>query len=496
MLRKSFQNEKISKTENQLSNHEKFDVRSDRDKNRYTAMVTAKNIQSVYEIYLQVCLTERCLLLPIHKSCVEEEVQLHNERSDAVNITDLLTADCWLQIFSYLDLDDLFQLSAVCTDFRTLVQHNKKVRNLKSFHFKFYEKYFDAEGEEIFADKSVAKMNEILECIGHNLETISISVGRTSNEIAIFQSLVRNAGPKLHTLRLNNFCWLSMIFRNSISHRMFNQITTLCLDSQYYDIPIAIEIKSKFPNLERLALYGRWKLANFNDWSTLTELTLDRLISVNHDSWMTWISDVSEHFSNLVSLTVCNTMKRTIPLDNLESLHRLKKLRKIQIEIVNRNCFDVLLKMTQLTSVSLIFYNSIQEIIENELPQLPCSLPNLQHFELTLKEEAFLPRDDLIQFVSMAHALKSLHLINDTIKIFLFIAPSFLQEILNARKLLQAMCDEKNLLVMAFTKCFIDESVLKVRFHRGLVVKVSFHKNYVQSFRYRNHFTQRFEILF
>ncbi len=459
------QNEKITKTENQLANIEKFDVKSDRDKNRYRAVVTAKNNRSVYDIYLQVCLTERCLLLPIHKKNVDKEVKLHNEQQqcdgDVVNITDLLKADCWLQIFSYLNLNDLFQLSAVCTDLRALVQHNKQVKNLKSFHFKFYEKYFEADGEEIFADKSVAKMTEILECIGHNLEEISISVGRTSNEIGIFQSLLHNVVAQLHTLRLSNFCWLSMILEN-VSDNVFGQIKTLCLDSQYYDMPIVVNIKTKFPNLEKLSLHGRWKMVDFTNWSSIRDLTLDRLISLNHASWMTWITDVSDHFSNLETLQISNTMKRTIPLEHIERLLELKKLRKIQLEIVNGNCFDILLKMTQLKSVSVIFYNSIQEVIENRLHELACCLPNLQEFDLTLKEEAFLPRDDLIQFISLAHQVKSVHLINDTIKIFLFIAPSFLQEILDARKQSQITQNERSLLLVAFTKCFIDENVFKV----------------------------------
>lgn len=474
ILRK-FQNGKISKTENQLSDTEKFNVKSDRDKNRYRALVTAKNIQSVYEIYQQLCLTERCLLLPIHRSECKKEVKLHHEQCNAViNITDLLTADCWLQIFSYLDLNDLFQLSAVCSDFRALVQHNKKVKNLKTMHFKFYEKYFDAEGEEIFADKSVTKMTEILECIGDNLEEINLSVGRTSNEIGIFQSLIRNVGSNLHTLRLYNFCWLSMILEN-LSDKVFDQIKTLCLDSQYYDIPIVVNIKAKFPNLEKLALHGRWKVIDFADWSGIRELTLDRLISLNHVSWMTWITDVSAHFSNLETLNISNTMKRTIDLGSIERLLQLKKLKKIQIEIVNQNCFDILLKMCQLTSVSLIFYSSIQEIIENRLHELACCLPNLQQFELTLKEEAFLPRDDLIQFISAAHQLKYLHLINDTIKIFLFIAPSFLLDILRARKLSQGICNESSLLVVAFSKCFIDENVFKVRCHCSSLEFFDFH---------------------
>lgn len=461
------QNEKISKTENQLSNIEKFDTKSDRDKNRYRAIVTAKNIQSVYEIYLQVCLTERCLLLPIHEN-VGKEIKLHNAECDTVNITDLLTADCWLQIFSYLNLNDLFTVSAVCTDFRTLVQHNKRIRNLKTFHFKFYDKYFEADGEEILADKSVTKMIEILQCIGHNLEEISISVGRTSNEIGIFDAIIKNVGPNLHTLRLCNFCWLSMILEN-VSSKVFGQIRALYLDSQYYDMPIIVDIKTKFPNLETLVLYGRWKLVDFADWSVLKELTLDRLISLNHASWMTWMSDVSNHLKNLETLNISNTMRRTIPLGHLECLLQLKRLRKIKIEILNHDCLDILLKMTQLTSVSVIFYNSIQEVIADQLHKLACCLPKLQHFDMTLKEEAFLPRDDLTQFVSMAHQLKSIHLINDTIKIFLFIAPSFLQEILDARKQSQSVCNEKSLLLVAFTKCFIDENVFKVRF------RVEFH---------------------
>lgn len=454
------QNEKISKTENQLSNTEKFHIKSDRIGNRYSAIVTAKNIQSVYEIYLQICLTERCLLLPLRKN-VDKEIKLHNEQCDAVNITDLLKADCWLQIFSYLDLNDLFELSAVCNDFRALVQHNKRVRSLKSFHFKFYDKYFEANGEEIFADKSVNKMTEILECIGHSLEDVNISVGRTSNEFRIFETLVRNVGANLHTLRLCNFCWLSMIFEN-VTGKIFGQIRNLYLDSQYYDIPIVVDIKTKFPNLEKLSLHGRWKLVDFTDWSGIKELSLDRLISVNHSSWMTWMTDVTNHFRNLETLTISNTMKRTTPLDNYECLLRLKNLRKIQIEILDHKCFDVLLTMTQLTSVSLIFYNSIQEVIEDKLHRLSC-LPNLQYFELTLKEEAFLPRDDLILFISLAHQLKSVHLINETIKIFLFIAPSFLHEILDARKQSQKLSSEKSLLLVAFSKCFIDENVFKVR---------------------------------
>lgn len=455
------QNEKILKTERQLSNIEKFDIKSDRDKNRYRAIVTAKNIQSVYEIYLQLCLTERCLLLPIHKNVDKEITLLHNEQCDGVNITDLLKADCWLQIFSYLDLSDLFELSAVCTDFRALVQCNKRVKNLKKFHFKFYDKHFEADGEEIFADKSVNKMIEILECIGHNLEDISISVGRTSNEIRIIDALIRNVGTNLHTLRLCNFCWLSMILEN-VSSKVFDQIKTLHLDSQYYDIPIIVDIKTKFPNLEKLVLHGRWKVVDFTDWSGIKNLTLDRLISLNHASWMTWMTDVSNHFGNLETLKISNTMKRTIPLENFECLLQLKQLRKIHIEILNHDCLNILRKMSQLTSVSLIFYNSIQEVIEDQLYQLACCLPNLQQFDMTLKEEAFLPRDDLIQFISMAHQLKSVHLINDTIKIFLFIAPSFLQEILDARKQSQMICNEKSLLLVAFSKCFIDEKVFKV----------------------------------
>lgn len=459
MLQNVLQNEKISKTENLLSNIEKFDIKSDRDRNRYRAIVKAKNIQSVYEIYLQVCLTERCLLLPMHKN-VDKEIKLRNERCDAVNITDLLKSDCWLQIFSYLDLNDLFQLSAVCTDFRALVQHNKRVRSLKTFHFKFYDKYFEAGGEEIFADKSVTKMIEILDCIGNNLEDVCLSVGRTSNEFRIFETLMRNVGTNLHTLRLSNFCWLSMILE-SVSSKVFGQIRTLHLDSQYYDVPITVNIKMKFPNLEKLTLHGRWKMVDITDWSGINDLTLDRLISLNHASWLTWMTDVSTQFKNLESLKISNTMKRTISSENVECLLQLKKLRKIQIEILNQNSFDVLLQMTQLTSVSLIFYNSIQEVIEDKLHQLACCMPNLQHFDMTLKEEAFLPRDDLCQFISIAHQLKSVHLINDTIKIFLFIAPSFLHEVRDARKQSQ-ICREKSALLVAFTKCFIDEKVFKV----------------------------------
>lgn len=484
------QNEKITKTEKQLSNIEKFDIKSDRDKNCYRAIVTAKNIQSVYEIYLQVCLTERCLLLPIHKN-VDKEIKLHNEQCDAVNITDLLKTDCWLQIFSYLDLDDLFRLSAVCRDFRALVQHNKRVRSLKTFHFKFYDKYFEANGEEIFADKSVTKMTEILECVGHSLEDVRISVGRTSNEFRIFETLMRNVGSNLHTLRLCNFCWLSMILEN-VSSKVFGQIRTLYLDSQYYDVPITVNIKTKFPNLEKLALYGRWKMVDFTDWSGITELTLDRLISLNHASWMTWMTDISNHFTNLETLNISNTMKRTISLENVECLLQLKKLRKIQIEILSHDCFDVVLKMIQLTSVSLIFYNSIQEVIEDRLHQLACCLPNLQQFDMTLKEEAFLPRDDLIQFISMAGQLKSVHLINDTIKIFLFIAPSFLHEVLDARKQSQRICSEKKALLVAFSKCFIDEKVFKVS--RFAVVECAFLAKFL-SFVYfdRRHLKQHFE---
>lgn len=466
MLQK-LQNEKISKTEQQLSNTEKFDLNSVRDRNRYRAIVTAKNIQSVYEIYLQVCLTERCLLLPIMHKNVDKEVTLHNEQQQcgAVNITDLLKVDCWLQIFSYLQLDDLFELSAVCTDFRALVQNNKRVKSLKTFHFKFYDKYFEADGgEEIFADKSVTKMTEILECIGHNLEDVSVSVGRTSNEIRIFETLIRNVGPNLHTLRLRNFCWLSLLLEN-VSGAVFGQIKNLHLDSQYYDVPIVVDIKSKFPNLNKLVLNGRWKVEDFSDWSGITDLTLDRLISLNHASWMTWMTDVSSQFTNLQTLKISNTMKRTIPLKDFGRLLRLKQLRNIQVEILDSDCFNVLLQMTQLTSLSLIFYNSIQEVIEDQLQQLACRLPNLQQFELTLKEEAFLPRDDLIQFISMAHQLKSVHLVNDTIKIFLFIAPSFLHEILDARMRSQRICSEKDVLLVAFSKCFIDENVFKVRSH-------------------------------
>lgn len=458
------QNEKISKTERQLSNNEKFDLKSVRDRNRYRAIVTAKNIQSVYEIYLQVCLTERCLLLPMHQNVDKEVTTLRNEQQqcDAVNITDLLKVDCWLQIFSYLHLDDLFELSAVCTDFRALVQHNTRVKNLKTFHFKFYDKYFEADGVEIFADKSVTKMTEILECIGHNLEDVSLSVGRTSNEIRIFETFIRNVGPNLHTLRLRNFCWLSMLFEN-VSSTVFGQIKTLHLDSQYYDVPIVVDIKTKFPNLQRLSLHGRWKVEDFTDWSGMKDLTLDRLISLNHASWMTWMTDVSSHFSNLETLKISNTMKRTIPLEDFERLLQLKQLRSIQVEVLNLDCFNVLLRMTQLSSVSLIFYDSIHEVIGDQLHQLACCLPHLQQFELTLKEEAFLPRDDLVQFISMAHRLQSVHLVNDTIKIFLFIAPSFLHEILDARIRSQRICSEKGAFLVAFTKCFIDENVFKVR---------------------------------
>ncbi|KAG4077295.1 hypothetical protein HA402_009924 [Bradysia odoriphaga] len=317
-------------------------------------------------------------------------------------------------------------------------------------------------------------MSEVLECIGRNLEEITISVGRTSNEIGIFNSLIRNFGPNLHTLRLCNFCWLSLILENT-SSKMFGQIRTLCLDSQYYDIPIIVEIKKKFPNLESLSLHGRWKVVDFTDWSGIKELTLDRIISLNHASWMTWIVDVSDHFTNLETLKISNTMRRTIPLDSFERLLQLKKLRNIQIEVVDTNCFDIILKMTLLNSVSLIFFKSIQELIENRLPQLACCLPNLQHFDLTLKEEAFMPRDDLVQFISSAHQLKSVHLINDTIKIFLFIAPSFLDEILDARKRSQAICNEKSRLLVAFSKCFIDENVFKeasnANFREYIVVK-------------------------
>lgn len=462
------QNEKISKTETQLANIDKFDVKSDRNRNRYRAIVTAKNIHSVYEIYLQVCLTERCLLLPMHKN-VDKEIQSHNQQCDAVNITDLLTADCWLQIISYLELDDLFKLSAVCTDFRELVQHTKKIRSLKAFHFKFYDRHFEANGEEIFADKSVTKMGEILECIGHNLEDVSMSVGRTSNEFRIFEILMRKVGTNLHTLRLYNFCWLSMIFEN-VSGVAFDQIRTLHLDSQYYDIPITVDIKTKFPKLEKLALCGRWRVVDFTDWSAITELTLDRLISLNHDSWMTWMVDVSRNFQNLETLKISNTIKRTISMENVECLLELKKLKNIQIEILDQHCFDVLLKMTQLTSVSLTFYNSIQEVIGDRLHQLAFGLPHLQQFDMTLKEEAFLPRDDLIQFISVAEQLKSVHLINDTIKIFLFIAPSFLHDVRDARKQSQSVRSEKSLLLVAFTKCFIDEKVFKVWWRKVNVI--------------------------
>ncbi|KAJ6643920.1 hypothetical protein Bhyg_08885 [Pseudolycoriella hygida] len=455
-----FVNEKISKTEIQLSNVEKFDTKSVRDNNRYIAIVTAKNIQSVYEIYLQLCLTERCLLLPICTTNTDKEVKLHNEQCAAVNITDLLTADCWLHIFSYLHLNDLFQLSAVSTDFLTLVQHYKKIKSLRNFHFQFFDKYFEVDGEEIVADKSVSKMTDILQCIGHNLEEVSISVGRTSNEIRIFETLIRHIGTKLHTLRLRNFCWLSMIFE-IMSGRMFSQIKTLQLDSQYYDIPISVDIKAKFPNLEKLQLQGRWKLVEFTNWSGITELTLDRIISLNHYSWMTWMTDVAHHFRNLQTLSVCDTIRRTVPLENVDCLLQLEKLRSIQIEIINLECFDVVLKLNNLISVSLTFYKSIQEVIDDKLHQLACCLPNLQQFDLTLKEEAFLPRDDLTQFVALAHRLKGLHLINDTIKIFLFIAPSFLQEILDARKQSQGVGGERDLLLIAFTKCFIDEKVFK-----------------------------------
>lgn len=458
-----FQNDKIFKTENQLSDIEKFDIKSDRDKNRYRAIVTAKNIQSVYEIYLQVCLTERCLLLPMHKKINKEvKLPLRNERCDEVNIIDILKVDCWINIFSYLDLNDLFEVAAVCTDFRALVQQIKRVRDLKSFHFKFYDKYFETEGLEIFSDKSVIKMRKILECIGYNLKDICISVGRTSNEIRIFQTLIQNVGENLHTLRLCNFCWLSMIFENT-SSPVFGQIKNLYLDSQYYDIPISVDIKAKFPNLETLELHGRWKLVDFSNWFGITELTLDRLISLNHSSWMSWMTDVSTHFVNLVTLNITNTMKRTVPLDNFDCLVKLKKLRNIQIEILNQDCFNVLLKMTQLTCVNLIFYNSIQEVVEDKLSQLACCLLNLEQFDITLKEEAFLPRDDLVKLISMAYHLKSIHLVNDTIKIFLFIAPSFLHEILNARKQSQEICSNKSLLLVAFSKCFIDETVFKVR---------------------------------
>lgn len=458
-----FQNEKIRKLEQNLSDKEKFDLKCDRDENGYRAIVTAKNMRSVYEIYLQVCLTERFTILPMQKAIGEQVKLPSNEHTkcNELNIVDILKADCLLKIFSYLDLNDLFEMAFVCTDFQALVAQDKRVKRMRDFHFKFYDKYFAAEGEKIFSDKSVEKMKKILECTGNNLQDICITVGRTSNEFRIFETMIRNVGFNLTTLRLCNFCWLPMIFENSASS-VFGQIETLTLDSQYYDIPITVDIKKKFLRLKKLELHGRWKLVDFSNWSTITALTINRIISLNHTSWMTWMTDVSSHFSNLNTLIISDTMRRTVPLDNCECLLQLTQLRKIQIDILNRNCYDVLLKMTQLTTVTLIFYRLIEDVIEDNLFQMAGCLTNLKEFNLILKEEASLPREDLMAFIAMANRLESFHLINDTIRLILM-APSFLLELLEARKRTQEICSNITPLQVRFSKCFIDDSVLKVK---------------------------------
>lgn len=437
---------------------------SDRDENRYSATIIAKNIRGVYEIYLQVCLTERFIFLPMQAVNKHAKLQLQhvtfNECSNELNIVDILKTDCLLKIFSFLNLNKLFEMTYVCTDFQALVAQDNRVKRMREFHFKFYDKYFETAGEKIIADKSVEKMKKILECNGNNLEDICITVGRTSNEFLIFEIMIDNVGTNLHILRLCNFCWLPIIFENT-SSSIFGQIKTLILDSQYYDIPITVDIKNKFPILEKLELHGKWKLVDVTNWSTITELTLDRIISINHTTWMTWMTDVSSNFSNLKTLIISDTMKRTVPLDSCECLLQLTQLRKIQMDILNQNCYDVLLKMTQLTKASLIFYNLIEDIIEDNLFQLASCLPNLTEFSLILKEEASVPRDDLMAFISMAPRLESFHLINDTIRL-IFIPPSFLLEVLEARKQLKDICSNLTPLQIRFTKCFIDEGVLKV----------------------------------
>lgn len=447
-----------------------------RNENLSVVMVIIEDIRSAYEMYLKHINTEGILLLPMKKKYENDESAMIKLFSDALsekkpkanesvdtstpNILKTLNEECMLKIFSYLNLAELFEVSSVCSDFRAIVRKMKKIKNIDRIDLRFCDDCFDANGK---INQSVGKMKNILYCIGDYIQEIRISADPHWNEFYIFNTMIQNVGKNLRILRLSNFRWLPILFEY-INSTVFQQIKTLYLLQKYSnDIPIPIDIKTKFPKLEKLELHGKWILTNFSNWTTVDNLTLDRFISLNHTSWMSWMENVSSNFSNLYSLKVWKLVNHSdlLPINdevnNYECLTKLTKLRKIQITVFNQQCFENLIKMSHLSLMSLIFYKPIREIVEDKFFQLATYLKNLTQLELILEKDGYILSEDLIKYISLAYNLNSLHLKNIT-RQTIRIGMDFLQE----RKKSQIEHGHIIKLKAAFGNCCIDVKVIKV----------------------------------
>lgn len=446
-----------------------------RNEHLSVTMMIVEDIRSAYEIYMKHVKTEGILMLPMKTKFENVELAMNklcsdvlsvkdtktnetlNDKTNAPNILATLNEECMLKIFSYLNLAELFEISTVCSDFRVIVRKMKKIKNIERIDLRFCDDCFDVNGKMI---QSVGKMKNILHCIGDYIQEIRISAEPHWNEFYIFDTMIKNVGKNLRILRLSNFRWLPILFEY-INSSVYQQIKTLYLLQKYSsDIPIPIDIKTKFPNLEKLELHGKWILTNFSNWPTIDNLTLDRFISLNHTSWMSWMEDVSSNFINLHALMVWKLVNHTDQFtnhNNYECLTKLTRLRKIQIAVFNRQCFENLIKMSHLSLMSLIFYKPIREIVEDKFFQLATHVKNLTQLELILEKDGYIHSDDLIKFISLAYNLNSLHLKNIT-RQTIRIGMDFLHE----RKKSQIKHGYAIKLKAAFGNCCIDVKVLKV----------------------------------
>lgn len=334
--------------------------KSRRTLDHFIAIVTAKYSNVAFDAFVRYSLNSCVRLVPIvDNSSYDHNPNQEETSQEQQNHFEKLSYRCLLKIFSYLDINALFFMASICTQFENVVRIDPRSERTRKYRFHFTRNKWKSctNPEDWKVILEVQEMKTILKCIGNYINELSIELSRDGtpdagfSEFFIIETMVQNVGPNLRTLYLDNFECLPVIFEY-LSSSVFDQIKDLRLK---FDVLSGVNVKKIFPNLEALTLCGYFVLIDFTHLSNIMELTL-KGVSNSYWNWADCLEHISLHLPNLIKLSMLNVAKEIIAAEYFNHLLKLKKLKELEIDIVCTICFEILLQMTKLTKLIITLF--------------------------------------------------------------------------------------------------------------------------------------------
>lgn len=367
-----------------------------------TAIVIAKCSEDSYQAFQQLSRFSNVTLLPIDKLNKNADSQRKRSSVEMLpshnndNSIKLLNDSCLLKIFSYLNTQTLFELGSVCTQFQNVVRMDVRIKKIKKYHF-----IFGGESTPICCLRyrkrigEVKEMERILNCIGIYVNEIVLELPQPQpnsrykfNEFLIVDTMIRNVKANLRTVHFKYFRWLTIIFEHLLSP---NHMAVIRSNRSRRNN------RTTFPNLKALSLYDNGRPVN---GTNISELHLEHSRQCN---WGRFLQFASINTPNMTKLVMPN---ETLASNQFVYLLNLKNLRKLEINVGDFECFDILLQLTELTRLSIVLPENLK--MGHRYVELARHMRDLEHFRL--KEVVQSSARDFFEFISQATTLQSFHI--------------------------------------------------------------------------------------